>query len=133
MDKERIVIYYGAGESAGCKSEAAVLRKEGHSVRVLDAGAYMGPETDDIHRVIFRNVSDPVMNRIRGDYGDILYDEDEPQAEDDSVDIPDNWRDLKWNQLQRLASKIAPDGVTVRSKEDAFKIIEDAIEANKAD
>lgn len=127
--KKRIALYYGEGAGQEAKDEAVKLRAKKHAVTVIDASAFLDREDniDDIRFV--GDVSDELQKRIEDVYegkAQELAETHEGEGDSEEIDIPEDWDQLSFPELQKLASAIA--GKAVRSKADALEIVEAEIE-----
>lgn len=130
MKKERIVLYVMPGEGAEAKKGAAELRKRAHAVQVLDAQAFLDKENVD--RVIFSpNVPEELEVKIREAYGDSVVYGNEEAPNPEEIEIPEDWESMSWQKQVKLAQQLAPDGVTIRNKEEAVELIKKTIAENE--
>ena len=129
-DKQRIVLYYGEGAGQDAKDEAVKLRAKKHSVKVIDASAFIDRE-DNVNDIRFvGDVPDEVQKRIEDVYEDKAQELAEEDDDSNEVDIPEDWDELSWPETQKLASAISGKGV--RSKAEASEIIEAEVERREA-
>lgn len=125
--KKRIALYYGEGAGQEAKDEAVKLRAKKHAVTVIDAAVFLDRE-DNIDDIRFiGDVPEELQKRIEDVYeGKAQELAEAHEGEGDEIDIPEDWDQLSFPELQKLASAIA--GKAVRSKADALEIVEAEIE-----
>lgn len=129
--KTRIIIYYGAGSAAEAKERAAEIRSEGGHARLIDALNFS--DIEDADKLEFIGVTDADKGRIEAAYtGSSLNAKEAPVNADGTpaIDIPENWADLSFPELQKLAAALSEE--TVRTKEAAIEIIEAELERRAA-
>lgn len=130
--KTRIVIYYGAGSAAEAKERAAEIRSEGGHARLIDALNFS--DIEDADKLEFIGVTDADKDRIEAAYAGSDFNPKEAPVNADgtpAIDIPENWADLSFPELQKLAAALSEE--TVRTKEAAIEIIEAELERRAAD
>lgn len=100
---------------AGAEEGASLVTVEGDHPEVADAYEAAGVPVERI------GVAEPAPQRDAPPFA--------PNPDAGSVEIPDDWRDLSWQPLRKLAAQIAP---VVLNKADATAAIEGEIKRRAA-
>lgn len=127
--KKLFAIYFQHDPEAA-KAIQLKLKGQGDNGRLFDA-AFSKEAEINIAGILFTDEVDPWhRKRIEALYADEPVTIDTTQPPDpEKIEVPDNWHRMPWTALQALASKIAPDE-TIRTKEDAKRIIADYVDDN---
>lgn len=131
-EKIRVALYYGTRIGAALvKTKASLLREDGYVPLIIDASVFDG-KLEEVDQVKFIEVDEAVEKRIRDAYeGRAQEIAANTPVPSDEVRIPEDWEDLPFPELQKLAAALS--GEAVRSKDAAFEIVAAEVERRCAD
>jgi len=131
--KSRVVLYHdGPKFAAEANDRAKELRAEGFVARTIDAQNFSDIEdTDKIDFV--GDFPDQLKDIISKAYAPVdprVFSREVSEHEGPVIDIPQNWSEMSFPELQKLAAAISDEAV--RTKEQAMEIIAAEVDRREA-